>query len=140
MVDVLYVEDNPNDADIFSRLMRKLDRPVTYTILSTGPEALDYLTNSEQQKSALPKVVLLDLDLGGVSGFEVIAKARASDRTRYLPIVAFSTSDSPRDIQQAYDAGINAYVVKPGSYQATGMALAKVCDFWLENNTRIDHR
>jgi two-component system response regulator len=140
MVDVLYVEDNPNDADIFSRLMHKLDRPVTYTILSSGPEALAYLTGPEQQKATLPKVVLLDLDLGGVSGFEVVAKARASDRTRYLPIVAFSTSDSPRDIQQAYDAGVNAYVVKPGSYQATGTALTKLCDFWLENNTRIDHR
>ena len=140
MVDVLYVEDNPNDADIFSRLMRKLNRPVTYTILSNAPEALNYLAGSEQQKAALPKLLLLDLDLDGVSGFDVIAQARASDRTRYLPIVAFSTSDSPNDIQQAYEAGINAYVVKPGSYQATGTALARMCDFWLENNTRTDHK
>ena len=50
MVDVLYVEDNPNDADIFSRLMRKLNRPITYTVFNNGPEALDYLTGQRPTK------------------------------------------------------------------------------------------
>lgn len=140
MVDVLYVEDNPNDADIFNRLMRKLNRPVTFAVLKSGPEALAYLTGPAQQKAALPKLVLLDLDLGGISGFDVIEKTRATDRTKYLPIVAFSTSDNPKDIQSAYEAGINAYVIKPGSYHATGTVLSKLCDFWLENNTRIDYK
>lgn len=143
MVDVLYVEDNPNDADIFGRLIRKLDRSITYTVISSGSEAIDYLSGKgryEQQRSRLPKLVLMDLNLGAVSGFEVIAQARAFDRTRHLPIVAFSTSDNPTDIKSAYDAGINAYVIKPGSYQETGEVLKKLCDFWLENNTRTDYK
>lgn len=140
MVDVLYVEDNPNDADIFGRLMRKLDRPITYTILDSGSEALDYLLGQGryQQSGVLPKLVLLDLDLGDLSGFEVLEQTRAVDRTRFLPIVAFSTSDNPKDVELAYAAGINAYVVKPGSYRATGTVLAKMYDFWLENNIRIN--
>lgn len=143
MIDVLYVEDNPNDADIFGRLMRKLNRSITYTVLTSGSEALDYLAGQgryEQQKTSLPKLVLLDLNLDGISGFDVLEQTRALDRTRYLPIVAFSTSDNPKDIKLAYAAGVNAYVVKPGSYQATGTVLEKLCDFWLENNTRIDYR
>jgi two-component system response regulator len=143
MVDVLYVEDNPNDADIFSRLIRKLNRPITYTVISSGSEAIEYLTGKgryEQQKTVLPKLVLMDLNLDGVSGFDVIEQARALDRTRYVPIVAFSTSDNPTDIKSAYDAGINAYVVKPGSYQETGYVLEKLCDFWLGNNTRTDYK
>ncbi len=143
MVDVLYVEDNPNDADIFSRLIRKLNRSITYTVLSSGSEAVEYLTGQgryEHQKTALPKLLLLDLNLEGTSGLDVLEQTRAFDRTRYLPIVAFSTSDSPKDIKSAYEAGINAYVVKPGSYQATGTVLEKLCDFWLENNTRIDYK
>ncbi|RYF49940.1 MAG: response regulator [Cytophagaceae bacterium] len=143
MVDVLYVEDNPNDADIFGRLIRKLDRPVTYTVISSGSEAIEYLAGEgryEQYSTSLPKLVLMDLNLGAVSGFEVIAQARALDRTRHIPIVAFSTSDNPTDIKLAYDAGINAYVVKPGSYQETGELLKKLCDFWLGNNTRTDYK
>jgi two-component system response regulator len=141
MVDILYVEDNPNDADIFSRLIRKLDRPITYTVLNSGSEAIEYLRGHGRygsQPTALPKLVLLDLNLNGLSGFEVVQQARSFDRTRFLPIIAFSTSDSPRDISSAYEAGVNAYIVKPGSYQATGTLIGKVCDFWLENNIRIE--
>ena len=142
MVDVLYVEDDPNDADIFGRLIRKLNRPITYTVISSGSEAIEYLTGKgryEQQKVVLPKLVLVDLNLGAVSGLEVIERARAFDRTRHIPIVVFSTSDSPHDIKSAYDAGINAYVVKPGSYQETGEVLKKMCAFWLGDTTRTNH-
>jgi two-component system response regulator len=143
MVDVLYVEDNADDADIFSRLIRKLNRAITYTILSNGSEAVDYLTGQgryEQQTTTLPKLVLLDLNLDGLSGIDVVHQARSLDKTRFLPIVAFSTSDNPKDIKSAYEAGVNAYVVKPGSYVATGTLLEQLCDFWLENNTRIDYK
>ncbi|MCK8491086.1 MULTISPECIES: response regulator [Spirosoma] len=143
MIDVLYIEDDANDADIFSRLMEKLRRPITYSIFSSGSDAIDYLAGQGQytkQLTPLPKLLLLDLNLMGLSGFEVIQRARQIDRTRFLPIVAFSTSDNPQDIQTAYEAGINAYVVKPGTYQATGALLGHVYDFWLESNTRIDNK
>jgi CheY-like chemotaxis protein len=141
MSDILYVEDNPNDADIFSRLMRKLDRPVSFTIIDNGVEALDYLTGQgdyKQQNS--PKLVLMDLNMPGMSGFDVIQQARQTESTRFVPIVAFSTSDSPTDIRAAYEAGINAYVVKPGGYQATATLLSRLYDFWLEYNLRLDYR
>lgn len=143
MIDILYVEDNPDDADIFGRLVRKLDRLVTYTVLNSGSEAIEYLTGQGRysvQPYALPKLVLMDLNLNGLSGFEVVQKARSFNRTRFLPIIAFSTSDSPRDVHSAYEAGVNAYIVKPGSYQATGHLIGKVCDFWLENNTLLEHK
>ncbi|GAB3764852.1 response regulator [Spirosoma pomorum] len=143
MSDVLYVEDNANDADIFSRLMRKLDRPISYTIIDNGFEALDYLTSQgkyQEQHGSQPKLVLMDLNMPGISGFEVIQQARQTESTRFLPIIAFSTSDNPNDIRAAYEAGINAYVVKPGGYQATASLLGRLYDFWLENNLRLDHR
>ncbi|MEZ0541841.1 response regulator [Fibrella arboris] len=138
MIDILYIEDNEDDADIFSRLIKKLDQSVRYTILKSGSEALDYLTGQGRytaQEAPLPKLLLLDLNLGGISGFDVLEQTRATDRTRWLPIVAFSTSDNPSDIQQAYASGINAYLVKPGSYQATGTLLQALCQFWLTSNT-----
>lgn len=143
MADILYVEDNPNDADIFSRLMRKLDRPISFTIIDNGFDALDYLTGQgeyQTQTSPLPKLVLMDLNMPGITGFDVIQQARQTESTRFLPIVAFSTSDNPNDIRAAYEAGINAYVVKPGGYQATANLLSRLYDFWLENNLRLDYR
>jgi CheY-like chemotaxis protein len=143
MSDILYVEDNPNDADIFSRLMRKLDRPISFTIIDNGFEALDYLTGQgayQQQTSPMPKLVLMDLNMPGISGFDVVQQARQTESTRFLPIVAFSTSDNPTDIRAAYEAGINAYVMKPGGYQATANLLSRLYDFWLENNLRLDYR
>jgi CheY-like chemotaxis protein len=143
MADVLYIEDNVNDADIFCRLMQKIDRSVSYTIIASGSEAVDYLTSQgayQNQVAPLPKLILLDLNLLGVSGFDVIQKAREIDRTRFLPIIAFSTSDNPKDVKTAYEAGINAYVVKPGSYHAMGSLLTQLFAFWLDYNTRIDSK
>lgn len=141
MVDVLYIEDNPNDADIFGRLMRKMNLPFTYTVLDNGAEAIDYLMGQGRfstQVHALPRLILLDLNLTGLTGVEVVQHARSLTRTRFVPIVAFSTSDRPYDIKSAYEAGVNAYVMKPGSYQATGTVISKLCGFWLEHNIRPD--
>lgn len=140
MTELLYVEDNADDADIFSRLIKKLDRPVAYTILNSGSEAIEYLSGEGRYPSdtlPTPKLILLDLNLMGMSGLDVLQWVRATDRTRWLSIVAFSTSDNPNDIQKAYEAGINAYIVKPGTYQATGTLLQRLCQFWLDDNTTI---
>ncbi|WP_128547060.1 response regulator [Larkinella soli] len=141
MIDVLYVEDNADDADIFSRLVRKFDQSVAYTILNSGSEALEYLSGQgryQHRTERLPKLLLLDLNLMGMSGIEILEWARSNDRTRFLPIVAFTTSDNPRDVENAYQAGINAYIVKPGSYLATGTLLERLFRFWLMDNTRTD--
>jgi len=144
MTDILYVEDNIDDADIFCRLIRKLNLPVSYTILNSGSEALEYLSRPSvdhpNQDVSLPKLLLLDLNLDGMSGIDVLEMIRAEERTRWLPIVAFSTSDNPKDIEQAYAAGINAYLVKPGSYQATGLMLQRLCEFWLHDNIRFGNQ
>lgn len=137
MVDIVYVEDNADDADIFSRLMNKLSLSVSYTVLSSGTEAMEYLTGQgsyQNKANSLPKLLLLDLNLVGTSGFDVTRNLRANDRTRWLPIVTFSTSDSPNDIRNAYEAGTNAYVVKPGNYRQTGSLLQNLCQFWLNDN------
>ncbi|CCH51424.1 response regulator receiver protein [Fibrisoma limi BUZ 3] len=136
MVDILYVEDNADDADIFSRLLRKYEEPVTYSILTSGSEAIEFL----QQAKTLPKLVLLDLNLIGLSGFDVLETIRKNHHTRRLPVVVFSTSDNPSDIRMAYESGVNAYLVKPGTYQATGRLIQRLCQFWLEDNTQTNER
>ncbi|RRA99925.1 response regulator [Larkinella rosea] len=141
MLDVLYVEDNPDDADVFSRVMRKMEKGISYKVINIGSEALDYLSamgKYQSETAPLPKFLLLDLDLSEYSGFEIIEKARSLARTKLLPIVVFSTSDNPQDISHSLELGANAYVVKPGSYLSINQLLHRLCDFWLIDNNVVN--
>ena len=141
MLDLLYVEDNPDDADVFGRVIRKMEKTISYKVISVGSEALDYLSAEgkyETETAPLPKLLLLDLDLSEYSGFDIIERARSLARTRLLPIVVFSTSDNPQDISQSFQLGANAYVVKPGTYQSIGQLLRRLCDFWLIDNNVVN--
>ncbi|WP_138994595.1 response regulator [Larkinella sp. C7] len=141
MLDLLYVEDNPDDADVFGRVMRKMEKTISYKVINVGSEALDYLSAEgkyQTETAPLPKLLLLDLDLSEYSGFDIIERARSLSRTRLLPIVVFSTSDNPQDISQSFQLGANAYVVKPGTYQSIGQLLRRLCDFWLIDNNVVN--
>ena len=134
MLDILYVEDNQDEADIFRRVMNRLANPPSFTILASGSEAIDYLLQQgiyQGQSPPLPRLALIDLNLPGHSGFEVIQQVRAMSRTRYLPLVVYSTSDNPKDIRRAYDLGANAYLIKPGSYHEVSDMIRRAVDFWL---------
>lgn len=75
--------------------------------------------------------MLIDLNMPGLSGFEVIQRVRATSRTRYLPMVVYSSSDNPKDMRRAYELGANAYLIKPGSYHEVSEMMHRATDFWL---------
>lgn len=134
MLDILYIEDNQDEADVFKRAVSRLPIPPTYTILNNGSEALDYLLQKgiyEGQPAPMPRFVLIDLNLPGHSGFDVIQQVRSVSRTRYLPLVVYSSSDNPKDIRRAYDLGANAYLIKPGSYHEVCNIMRGAIEFWL---------
>ncbi len=136
MTDVLYIEDNANEADVFARLMRKKLQPIAYKIANSGTEMLQYLREADEQNDCLPRLILMDINMNGMNGFDVIRELRSNNRTRLVPIIAFSTSDSPNDVRKAYQLGVNAYLIKPGGYQSTGELLERTFAFWLADNIR----
>jgi CheY-like chemotaxis protein len=140
MLDILYIEDNADEAEVFRRAVSRLPQAPSFKILSTGTEGINYLLQQGSYLGmalAMPKLVLIDLNLPGHSGFEVIQQVRATSRTRYLPLVVYSTSDNPNDIRRAYDLGANAYLIKPGSYHEVSDMLRRAVDFWLSQNQFI---
>ncbi len=140
MLDILYIEDNADEADVFRRAVSRLPQSPSFTILSTGTEAINYLLQQGNYlgvATTMPKLVLIDLNLPGHSGFDVIQQVRATSRTRYLPLVVYSTSDNPNDIRRAYDLGANAYLIKPGSYHEVSAMMSRAIDFWLAQNQQI---
>src|SRR5215510_8802665 len=95
-VDILLVEDNPNDAELTQRALKKTNLEVRLTVVRDGAEALDYLLNDRPK----PKVIFLDLKLPKIDGIEVLRRARADQRTRSVPIVVLTSSHEERDIAE----------------------------------------
>lgn len=140
MLDILYVEDDQDEVDVFKRVIKRLSTPPTFTILTSGTEAIDFLLQQgtyQGQSVPMPRLVLVDLNLPGHSGFEVIQQVRATSRTRYLPLVVYSTSENPKDMRRAYELGANAYMIKPGSYHEVSDMMRQAIDFWLSQSQQM---
>jgi CheY-like chemotaxis protein len=112
----LLVEDDPNQAYLMLRAFQKADVFSPLPILKSGEEAIEFLSQGRpfvKRTSGLPSVILLDLGLPGISGFEVLEWIRQQPRFKSLPVVILSSSSSPDDINRAYQLGANSYLVKP---------------------------
>jgi len=134
-VDVLLVEDNPRDAEMTLRTLRKRNVANNVVHVKDGQEALDWLLGTAPHASRdaqpHPKVVLLDLKLPKVDGLEVLRAIRADERTRFLPVVVMTSSHEQRDVIESYKLGVNSYVVKPMDFEGFSAAVAELGHYWL---------
>jgi two-component system, response regulator len=129
---ILLVEDSADDQELISRALKRANVQNPIVIANDGQEAL-YLLHGTGKP--LPALVLLDLKLPRINGFEVLAKLRADPRTRNLPVVVLSSSSEMEDINQSYDIGANSYIRKPVSIKQFNEAIAQVVTYWLSLNT-----
>jgi len=135
LVDVLLVEDNPQDAELTMRAFKKRNLANNVFVVEDGAEALDFLfcrgKHENRDGSDRPKVVLLDLKLPKVNGLEVLRELRQDERTRTLPVVIVTSSREDPDIQTAYALGANSYVVKPVDFEAFMKAVSALGLYWM---------
>jgi two-component system, response regulator len=136
--DILIVEDNPNDSEMMLRALRKANLANPVTVVEDGATALDYLFGlgayAGLPPNRTPRVVLLDLKLPKLTGLEVLARIRADERTRLLPVVMVTSSREDPDIKEAYRLGANSYVVKPTEFEQFVDAMAKIGLYWVLYN------
>jgi two-component system, response regulator len=134
-VDILLVEDNPQDAELTIRALKKHNLANRLFTVEDGAEALDFILCRGKYKdrslSNPPKVVLLDLKLPKVSGLEVLRTLRQNDATRSVPVVIVTSSREDPDIKAAYALGANSYVVKPVDFDAFAEAVSSLGLYWL---------
>jgi two-component system, response regulator len=134
-VDVLLVEDNPDDAGLVIRELKKKNLGNKLIHLTDGAEALDFLFGrgkyAERRIEDRPKVVLLDLKMPKVDGLQVLRAIRQDDRTKFIPVVVMTSSREERDIIDSYSMGVNAYVVKPVGFDNFSKAVAELGLFWI---------
>lgn len=133
--DVLLVEDNPNDAELTIRALKKQGFANEIFHVEDGEQALDFLfcrgEFSNRSGSQPVKVVLLDLKLPKVNGLEVLREVKADPVTSKIPVVILTSSREDPDISTAYELGANSYVVKPVDFDDFVKAVQNTGLFWL---------
>lgn len=133
---ILVVEDSPEDFEATSRVLRKsgLANPIFRCV--DGDEALDFLFQrgefGDRGRTPRPSVILLDLNLPGTDGREVLAEIKKDDELRLIPVIVLTTSSDERDIEKCYQAGANSYVKKPVDLGGFVSAIQRLKDYWFE--------
>ncbi len=134
-VDILLVEDNPQDAELTIRALKKRNLANRLFTVEDGAEALDFIFCRGRYASRLdadhPKVILLDLKLPKVNGLEVLQAIKADERTHLIPVVIVTSSHEDPDVLAAYKLGANSYVVKPVEFDAFTEAMRYIGFYWL---------
>jgi two-component system response regulator len=136
---ILLVEDNADDVALTLRALKKNNISNKIVVASDGVEALDYLFRRGRyagQDIVLPQLILLDLKLPKLDGFEVLKKLRADLRTRFLPVVILTSSKEQQDIVDGYGLGANSYVRKPVDFQQFVEAVRQLGVYWLILNEK----
>jgi len=128
-VDIVIVEDDPNDAELIARVFRRHNMANKIVLLKDGAEALEFFFGSSATDQ--PRVVLLDLKLPKVNGIEVLQRLKSDDRTKNVPVVVLSSSAEGQDIKDAYKYGVNSYVTKPIRFEEFANAVAQLRLYWL---------
>jgi CheY-like chemotaxis protein len=137
-ITILYVEDEETDVMLLQHVLMKAGISNPLQTVKDGKAAKDYLAGdgpfADRNAYPLPGVVLLDLNLPYWSGFEVLEWIRQQPQLRRLPVLVFTSSSRPDDIARAYDAGANAYLVKPNALAELASLVLALRDFWLLHN------
>jgi len=132
-VEILLVEDNPDDVDLALHALRKNNLTNRIQVVRDGEEALDFIFGKGADSNR-PKVILLDLKLPKVDGLEVLKRLKSDPQTRPIPVVMLTSSREESDIVKSYELGVNSYIVKPVDFEQFTEAVRQLGLYWLLMN------
>lgn len=134
-VEILIVEDNPNDAEMALRALKKNKLANNVLVVEDGEEALDFIfargKYSNREKNNRPKIILLDLKLPKVDGLEVLKEIKSNEQTKIIPVIIMTSSKQETDLIESYRLGVNSYIVKPVDFDKFVDAVRDLGLYWL---------
>jgi two-component system response regulator len=137
-VDILLVEDNPNDIELTLHAIKAYCPSNRVKVARDGVEALDYAlctgSYASRDPQQQPKLILMDLKLPRVDGLQVLHRLKSDPRTQAVPVVILSSSSDPNDIAETYRLGGNSYIVKPVDFDDFHQAARVLGTYWLHLN------
>lgn len=128
-VAILLVEDDPGHARLIIKNLRRANLTNDIVAVEDGQQALDYLFSEGEYAGddrPTPMLVLLDLNLPVLDGYQVLKRMKADERTKRIPVVILTTTDDTREVERCYDLGCNVYITKPVDYQQFSEAIRKI--------------
>lgn len=135
VVDILLVEDDPNDAELTMRALEKNHLANKVHLVKDGAEALDFIfcksSYEGREHCDRPKVILLDLKLPKIEGLEVLRKIKSDEKTKVIPVVVLTSSKEESDLIKSYHYGVNSYIVKPVSFDKFIESVSQLGMYWL---------
>ena len=135
--NILLVEDNPTDAELAIRALKKYNLANDLVWVKDGAEALDFIFSRgaySDRKPGFPKVILLDLRLPKLDGKEVLRSLKNNDQTKTIPVVILTSSKEDRGVAESYQLGVNSYISKPVDFESFVKAVSEVGLYWLVIN------
>ncbi len=134
-LEILLVEDSPEDLELTLRALRKGKLANRIATVRDGAEALDFLfcqgPYTDRSLDDLPRLILLDLKLPKVDGLEVLKRLKSEPSTRQIPVVMLTSSQEQSDMIQSYHLGVNSYIVKPVNFESFTEAIQQLGFYWL---------
>lgn len=134
---LLLIEDNEDDIELTQMALEKYNIVNNIVIKRDGEEAIDFLfedQNAERNDKGYPSLILLDLNMPKIDGFEVLKKLRATDATRFIPVAILTSSKEEEDIIRSYENGANSYIRKPVNFNEFLEAVKQLGMYWLMLN------
>jgi two-component system, response regulator len=134
-IEILLAEDNPRDAEMTLRALRKNNLANKVHWVKDGEQALDFLfcrgEYAERNPQSMPRLVLLDLKMPKVDGIEALRQIKQHERARFLPVVIMTSSNEESDVIESYRIGVNSYIVKPIDFTQFAETVAKIGLYWV---------
>ena len=135
--DIFYVEDDQDFAFIMQYAVKEVSEDLTVGVAQDGTSALATLHRYAEEKHR-PKLILLDLNLPGISGLDVLKRIKEIPFFKYVPVILFSTSDDLNDVRTSLEIGANAFLTKPSGYHNLIICMRSLYEFWFNQNRSIN--
>jgi CheY-like chemotaxis protein len=133
---LLVVEDSNEDFEAFQRFLRQSSLAIPVYRCLNGDQALAFLYHTDRytdpESAPRPGLILLDLNLPGTDGREVLRQIKQDDALKSVPVVIFTTSNNPKDIEACYRQGVNGYMIKPMDFKLLKRSIQTLLDFWFD--------
>jgi CheY-like chemotaxis protein len=132
---IILVEDNESDAEVARRAIKRSSPARSLVVVGDGLSAVDMLLGTEAQPPCpRPRLMMIDINLPGLDGIELLTRIRSNPELRGVAVVMVSSSAEERDIRRAYDRGCNSYVTKPVDIRELQSLYASVVNYWTQTN------
>lgn len=128
-VDILLVEDDAGHARLIEKNLRRSNITNQITVINDGQQAIDYLFKEgdyTRSPHPSPLLVLLDLNLPGLDGYQILERMKGNSKTKHIPVIMLTTTDDIREVDRCYNLGCNVYITKPVDYEQFSEAIRKI--------------